>query len=596
MTPILVEALLAQVADRASDRKGVHHCLSRLGIRNPSDMEDILCRGFYSNLDWDLVLDQCVEEGILKLSEADRIALSNNEEVGGYPKLLIPLCDTKGHGSELKTRLEGLSDDRFREDIKRAAAKVKVGEKLLAEKVDDDDAVLSSREIWQGALSDLYVELNLLRNKSEINFAAYHFTEKFWIETIWKAQSDKTESDNHLHQANNEICKLISDYYREKWKANRAGPVVMRVLEGGVGGANTTRRLLQALQYASEDARQELDTVYYRGFELFPNAAVAANKILCGVESMESPGTEEFKIQLGRNDPRLEFFRSIHGKHRFMPMLHDGLFVDAVSMHEGIHELSKPRFASFMGNVDLFVSSYTFHHVPNSRFLKMKIFQELHNQQVLIGPGGFKEDVVNGLDAMLKKGFPHNCYMPNRGMTPEAQALLTRLNLNDHRLQALKKFVEDHAHVFKREGKLVWNNSNNDGLALHEWRRWISDEQEMTLANLYSLLKPGGLLVLADPDGLSQFNRRKVEETPEMAIAFFRHLESGTQEDPSTMTSMLERHGFDILGGWYHQLRYSEADSSKMRIASSPTLEKPEHDRNLLDQRLGYVVVARKPD
>ena len=430
--------------------------------------------------------------------------------------------------------------------------------KIKIEKIRDNfkSEIENDNNDWQSKLKELYQTLSLSSSQFDLELYADHFLDPSWIELILRSQDLKKEKEkSHLHTANEIISSVIADHFGSHWE--NQNEVSVRVIEGGVGGVNTTHKVMEGLERAASVAGCDINEILYRGFELSPDYAYLGNGLISGENIVFFE--KRLKNQQ-KDDPRADYFQKLRDILFEFPKQLGNLpvpvFVDAIDMAEGINYcMDRP---GMKGSIDVVVASYVLHHIPNSKHICSELEDMKH----------ITDDWLSSVTQSVRQKSEAG-HFPSAGIASADQLAATIRVDDDHRL-------EDVLQVLESKGNLA---ANLDSLV-----PWIRDSQIAMLKQIRDLLKPGGLLVIADPDGLSLFNRKMVFKTAEMAIANFR----GFQELRDILADIGD---FQEIGVW------RQMKDAGGRLHTIPVMGDIEIDLDLdqiIDAHLGYIVVAKK--
>lgn len=397
------------------------------------------------------------------------------------------------------------------------------------------------------------------------DFVRHHMENAQFRKIILTAQ-DELPPDQwaHLHRANLAVARILARHL----VADHPGPErSLRLMEGGVGGANSTHQVIKAIEDEASRTNRRLGSISYKGYELNDSFAFSAEAILRGQPI--PPAT--LQARENATDERVKFFKRLG--RRFHP-LYENTFVDPVNMTDGIARAYGRRTH---GTLDAFFCCYAFHHVPNGRIIgeHLGFGSDLVGCPFLAGTGDsqerFRSELITGLERKL--GLPD-------GSEIRSGPVQVVLALLQNAPEAARREAVAQLRKFQPSNPGTWNP---------EWVRYLEDQQSMMLNMLRQLLRPGGLVAIADPDGFSKFNRRLLGGTTEMAVAnFLRRRE---------LIRLLQKSGFEILGrptntievvGETGPLRFEQRPEGVDDLGGTP-------EKYVADSNLGYIVVARRP-
>lgn len=378
-------------------------------------------------------------------------------------------------------------------------------------------------------------------------FARNSFERQAWDSIIHKSQVDNGYYENHLHYTNAWIADTITYHLkillkRQRYRQNLKG--YLRILEGGVGGANTTQMLLRNLKHLWE--KEEYDKtiqalkVQYLGYDINPTFVAR---------------TQDFFQGTTTSDSRSRFFKSLH----LEPWDRQDALVIAQDMVKGIQELEQCE--SYHKSVHIFICSYAFHHVPNGTDFKHYLFAQPNRVQDRVD--SFIEEVKKILEADFNYD-PQLQFLESRVFTEYVR------NPSQQDINALCKNLRG-----------LLTKPATEELTFQFVDEFLIDPKLETLRKIRNLLVPGGILVIADPDGLSNFNAEKIIVDPEMVVAHFLAV--------NKMTELLKQSRFENIKTCVVGRTKDTREDYRFN-----TVDKP-GDPDFQDDNLGYIIFAQRP-
>jgi hypothetical protein len=326
----------------------------------------------------------------------------------------------------------------------------------------------------------------------------------------WQARIAKEPSDTNTHLkfsnkwiANRLVEKLFSRGTKKVKDSRR-----IRIVEGGVGGGHTIFFLLKKIH---EQIKSRNDfNIEYLGFEIVADMARSMDSMLHGE---------------GMSGERQNLFSELFRRNILNKLPSKQTFIQNSPMETGIADLfNESRHERSACEIDVFICSYAFHHVPNGEPLR-----EFLTGTTRRIDRRARSHVLSSLDESRRNGFRKNVL-----------DCLTRLSYNEAKARVISNlagFLEERVYLSFLDPILFNLNCEEIikefiSLPKSNWRldpngsaiRAIRNPQHKMLTHLSHLLSPDGLLVIADPDGTSMWNLEKVIEDPEIMIANFHTL------------------------------------------------------------------------
>lgn len=419
-------------------------------------------------------------------------------------------------------------------------------------------------------LQDLYhVSGCRLSPEDMLHAAQADFSSEQWMQRIGKEPS---EVSTHLRYSNEWMAKKIAPELLKNFGLNAApSSRIIRIIEAGVGGGHTIYWLLKSIVALCNKRGIQIPHIEYRGFEIVGDSARSMDLTMRGENS---------------SGERCDFFRQLKDLGCFWPFTGSDFFVENCTAEKGIADLvhsSNLIRHEYQGTVDLFITSYAFHHVSNGQALREYLIgsRDAPRQYTLASESNstkavFKESLIEGC-AQLCRGFNRQKVLESHPRPSPARVYLSLLEVD--------YFSEDHATMLqthlRRLGQPNWSISSDSPVV-----KYIRDLQLNLLQRVYSLLKPGGMIAIADPDGTSFWNAKTIARDPEIMIANFLSLNALREKlgqptvgfvfnDPQCAVTVHQpaKGEFDIIEG-----------DPPRRICTDDT-----------DPNLGYILIGRKP-
>ena len=434
---------------------------------------------------------------------------------------------------------------------------------LIVQQISNSDFedTKQKNKIRKESLPNIYTPVAILIPPSQ--FAAYSrisFESQPWENLIHTSQVDKTYHENHLHYSNAWMAEKISVHLRSLMKNDRYRDSLrggLRILEGGVGGANTTQMVLRGLkelwekeQYERTERTGHRLKVQYLGYEINPAFVARLRDFFQGKVDTDSRSSFLSHFPLEPWDRQDEL-------------------VIAQDMVEGIQRLEQDE--SYHKSVHIFVCSYAFHHVPNGKDFKDYLFfqeNQIRRQNIANIFAQKVENLLFGNDEYTR---------------------LDEIYQLGNQAKSFTEYVRNPSHQDENDIKYLCRNLSellNRDASEDVKNRFINefliDPKLETLRKIRNLLVPGGILMIADPDGMSNFNAEKILQDPEMVVAHFLKIDE--------ITELLSQARFENIRKYIVGKTRDEREKYRFDI-----VEKPGNLVDFEDDNLGYIIFAQRP-
>jgi hypothetical protein len=420
----------------------------------------------------------------------------------------------------------------------------------------DDVNASSKKRVHPNYLRGIYREVGILIPPTRFDaFAKKSFIKLVWDSIIHKPQLEQ-RYENHLHYSNAFIAREVSSKLRNSMNERNSEfkyKGYIRILEGGVGGANTTQTVLRELKNMWEREEFKQDKKYrdlrvqYLGYEI--NSKFVARGM-------------DFLLGVAEDDPRSNFF------DKFPLLRWDGQkeFIIAKNMFDGVKELVEPERYNerYNESVHAFICSYAFHHIPNGSALKNHLF---------FSDTGFGQPRSQLFRDILESILNPNPQSSSENFPKSTQEYLQARAFAEY---IRNPEIRNSKDFFDTIQQGIERRPSSEDISDYLGSCLVNPKLEM-LRNIRKLLIPGGILAIADPDGLSSFNAEQIIIDPEMTVAHFLNIqeieelleEAHFQNIKSYTVGKTKEHLFEIV---------DPADRS-----------------DFIDPNLGYIVFAQRP-
>lgn len=419
-------------------------------------------------------------------------------------------------------------------------------------------------------LDGIYTFTSMFFTPKELNdYASREFQKSQWKDFIDLIQSRREDPVNwsHLDWANEIIAERVALHLKDEIEGG--GLKEIFILEGGFGGLKTILALLYHLWEHSERIMKDQCLIRYRGIDIAHELVDHAKKV---VDLARSETSLENSASLQDREIRKGFydiFNRLNSFDKKTPLFQRGNLYD---------EIMDADFAvKYRKHVDVFIASYMMHHIYNSRRLVRSIHRRTFRKMLDVACGG---DIHRYADRMCPQVLKEGC--------------------------SAVRFIENVA-ADEKGIKAEWLQQNSRNLQSEIYRR------------TYDLLKVGGLICIADPNGFSKtFNRRIIFDQPNIAIASFSDVKGclqdlfeagfrnfevwrqarlgdntivnlpylGFSQKITTLGQILEK-DFDLL-------KYNKDEEWPKIMSETLHTQGVAHPLEVEDQHLGYIIIGKK--
>ncbi len=465
-----------------------------------------------------------------------------------------------GYSDLNKDIQEGLQRLEFLEGDEDLVKKLFVVGKLTSEFLAQADA--ERRILTNQEMQEVYELQNILFTNDDLQrlavplFGSQHLDEHGNVDPdswFWKLVNP-LGGVPHLGQANEMAGQAIAEHV-EHLPADKHA----KVLEAGMGGGKTALAITDALKN-----RRLASSVSYVGLEV-------AGPLVAHVEGMYQ-GRKPGYI---RNHPNPNLRDAYHRQAQTLNEL-GALTVQNDSISDHLPKVNDE-------SIDALVIGYMIHHLK-SGFAFMRAVQSGRLQ--INGEGNYVYKTSNGREIAL--------------------------NANEVERSILNFTDQDQGKAATIKAKLILSNAGVE-LSAEDLNGLIQNNQLELLKAAFEKIKPGGLVIIADPEqGLSTFNKTVIVKDAE-GLADFTSV--------AQMKGMLEAAGYKEVTPylqWKVNREYYEANAAQFTgfnvvpesydggqninsyIVALP-LDRMEafetqHGDNILDKYLGYYIMAKKPN
>lgn len=417
--------------------------------------------------------------------------------------------------------------------------------------------VPSKAKLANSQLRKIYVQSAISISPTEMGmFARGSFAKELWRKIINTPQY-VNEPKNHLHYSN----LLIAEHFRDTLFGKTKMPARLRILEGGVGGGNTISTIIELLyekwcsttnSMSNQRYVEQPLIIEYLGYDINPSFVAKVKDIINGTAD-------------STQDPRINLFKKIKltNKDKIIPWQRKDDILKAQDMSDGIAELVINT--DYHNKMHLFVCSYAFHHVANGQTLREYLFGSKFSDIII--PDYKKVSAeIDEVWSILTSG---NKYKSKSRLATKLAEYLIKTDENI--ISEIKSYfyIEEH----KGKSKIAKDLAEQ-----------FHDFQFEMLNNIWTLLMPGGVIAIADPDGFSEFNKKNVPNDPEMSVAHFRNIKD--------MELLVTSAGFCDVKTYTIAEQKSDNPSNKY-IAFNEKMQL--RNLSIIDPNLGYIILAKKP-
>lgn len=430
-------------------------------------------------------------------------------------------------------------------------------------------------------LYGLYALGALLFSEQEVHdMAAAEFHRPEWqalLETDWRALSSaRARTRTHLEDANARIAHSVREWYTGDSIARTSRPI--HILEFGFGALRTIKWVVQELEAAGPSALR------YLGIDVNGSLKEKADQ---------------------------EVVRHLY---RLLPLPGRASLLERCAVADWVRN---DQSRTLDGKIDVLLASYCLHHSLGRNVMR----------QSLLDGTFFRVFEGEGEIAAMNENHSPGVETPffdavQRGLLfPDVE------NIDSFELaRMLRRVILDY-HVLQESGEtrpsgLVRVNGNTGAFhkLVDDVMATLPDRHEQIVGRMADLVRPGGIAVIADPNGYSRtFNRQQIIHDWPLVLSHF--------SDWPTVVARLARHGFEpvsvVRQVRLHDLSVTglevpavDVDSAKTgalepseavlrRVFQPAGLDDPDgqgasdpspHRLEIEDQHLGYVIVARRTE
>lgn len=436
---------------------------------------------------------------------------------------------------------------------------------------------------WKNEKISLLLRSNMLRkayylagismtSEEMADAAIADFSDYRWLKyfNFCGPLSNDDNSRKHLNTANNALAQYIFE---------RLPPAIQgrdtAIIEGGVGGGNTTFYVLRMLKN-----RDISRCIKYLGIELVPSLACSLNYL------MENPS--KFNGDLANELEALT--NESHNKTfpRIVPLLPDYPFIKNGKMEAIVEEIAESLKNT--EGIDAFFTSFAFHHVPNGNAIKSFIAGDSPNLNPSLANHKNSREIAKAFAEATKKYFENFVTIRDNGATvkgiSESCASLLQSYKDKENYVQVRVFLSllnvgalnpEDINLFCTtiEGQLWYPREALD--------RMLHNPQLELLLTVQSMLRDGGVIAIADPDGMSDFNAEFAASDPELTIANFM--------SSVTLAKMLEEIGFTQLECFEVHPPRNDVESDQVSPVFRDSLDM---DLARVRPPKGYIILARR--
>jgi hypothetical protein len=383
------------------------------------------------------------------------------------------------------------------------------------------------------------------------------FDKNFWKNIVFTSQQDLIpDRKNHLHKANEVIGKEVAEILKQEFETRPPSEqqnITLKIIEGGVGGLNTTCELMKHIvaQIDKLTTKTSIKEIQFKGFDINPAVAAYAEAIITSSTLAK--------------DKRCQFFSKLQNSGKLKPLDHKNYsqFIFPEDMFEGIQSMVEPH----QKDIDIFVCSYALHHVHNGEALRSALFDPYCKEEYRMtreNHSDFFDELGKSLQQIRDEDIITS-------LSPEVEVFLSIFEpcqgkIDEEKVKDIDKIIEYIKSGKDLRSKEAYEYSN------------LIDRQYLLLRSIYDLLRPNGLIVIADPDGFSKFNLENVPINSEMSVANF--------SDSNKISVLLDKLGFDII---MSTIQGRDGNDYYEGAEGKNTDRSEDVDRNM-----GYIIIAKK--
>jgi len=443
---------------------------------------------------------------------------------------------------------------------------------------------------WKELNYSLFRRSNMLRNayynaginmtRNEMAEAAMaDFSDQRWLQYFNDRLANIEESREHLNLSNQFMANKLFN------KLPVVSPDrVTKLIEAGVGGGNTTYYVLKRL---FEDQEKPANCIEYLGIELVPSLACSLNHII--KNPTECDGDLPELIQSLVNNPKSTIAQCLSPLLTGNPDYPENPLIVYGKMEQIIEEIAE--YINPKKKIDAFFTSFAFHHVPNGNAIKSFIAGDSPNLTPSLADFNYEKRllVAEAFASATEKYFENFLILRDENKTSAEIAHSCNSILQGY------KDNENYSQVrvflsLLNVGSLGWQDINLFCSTIREqfWcprdvlDRLLHNPQLELLLTVQSMLRDGGVIAIADPDGMSDFNASYAASDPELTVANFT--------SSVTLAKMLETIGFSQVE--CYELQHSEnskADVVKKILLNSRGMEVANGQ-----PAKGYIIIANR--
>lgn len=335
--------------------------------------------------------------------------------------------------------------------------------------------------------------------------AAIEFQRAEWREQLRSTRypDDGRRLTSHLDEANRRIAHEVGIWYESQRSRIASKGNQINIVDVGFGGLRTARWVLDELiKHRVPGAK-----IRYIGVDINPDLVQEAEQAVQGIT--------EFADMLGPDGtaPQLE-------------------------CHSIQEWFEKPLANELAGEIDIVLASYSLHHTSSRDFVRRGFLDGTLPMFLMRFLGDTEDDPKPTTDTLLYEAMLKGLIFsesPEPDRTKPAQQLCQIVRrYREARHSWSRRFVPDETYA----------------ALVEEFMACLPDARTSLIADLAGLLRPGGVLAIADPNGFSRtFNRQHViHDWPLVASNF---------EEWTKVVQRLSALNFDLPEVW-RQIRRTD--------------------------------------